>query len=412
MRRFSGLKRDSAMKVAPRLLPAMLASLATLSAAGCRTASTGSIAHKRPPEIRPLAAFDLQEFVAEHNENAERIQSLEAKPAITVTMGPQGDAKSGAVDGLLAVERPRNFKLELAHSWSTIGDIGSNDERFWFWFKNSKDRSVYYCDYSELDSTSLAVTYQPDWIVDAMGLTAITPDDAAQIKIRRGIQPGTTILTFAPTRTGGQTYSRVMVVSDSTRKVSEFRIISSDGKATIAQATIKKYRDLPLGGRTPIENSTAARATCSLPENIVLEWKRELLSLDVVVKDVKVNQFDTSKRMARFVQPTISGYAPVNLAEVARQKDPASSTAVRQTIPVPETPNRGRLNPTPLQIRGADANANTQRRQNQVVPKSPVLLPVLDLEVLDAPVPTAPGTPIDRGRSTALLSSPGNSLER
>ena len=164
----------------------------------------------------------------------------------------------------------------------------------------------------------------------------------------------------------------------------------------IAQATIKNYRRFPLGARTSAENSTTARETCSIPEKIVLEWKRELLSLDVVLKDVKVNQFDTSKRADRFVQPTIRGYAAVNLAEVARQKDPASSTAVRETIPVPETRNRVRLNP-PLQIRGDDAAANTPRGHDQTRPKSPILA-VPDLEVVDAPVPTAPGTPADRRR--------------
>ncbi len=90
----------------------------------------------------------------------------------------------------------------------------------------------------------------------------------------------------------------------------------------IAQATIKKYRHLPVAGPTSDESSTADDRTCSLPENIVLEWKREQLSLDVVLKDVKVNQFDASQRAARFVEPTPSGYARVNLAEVARQKDP------------------------------------------------------------------------------------------
>ncbi len=266
------------MKVAPRLLPAMLATLATLGCAGCRTASMGSIAHNRPPEVRPLAtSFDLQEFIAEHNENAERIQSLEAKPAITATMGPKGDTTSGGANGLLAVERPRNFKLELAISMSTIADIGSNDDRFWFWFKNNKDRSVYYCDYSELSSTSLAVTYQPDWIVEAMGLKEITPDEAAQIKVRPGALPGTTNLIFAPIKAGGQTYSREMVVSDSTRKVNEFRVISSDGKSTIAQATIKNYHRFPVGARKSTASSSAAQETCSIPENIVLEWKKELL---------------------------------------------------------------------------------------------------------------------------------------
>ena len=398
------------MKVAPRLLPAMLATLATLSAAGCRTASMGSIAHNRPPEVRPQSTFDLQEFVAEHNQNAERIQSLEAKPAITVTMGPQGDAKSGAVVGHLAVERPRNFKLELSHSMSNIADIGSNDERFWFWFQNKKDKSVYYCDYTELTRPRWQSPINPTGSWRRWGCKGSRP--MRQLRSRRpGTQPGTTVLTFAPTKAGGQTYSRVMVVSDSTLKVNEFQVISSDGKATIARATIKKYRDLPVAGPTSEESSTAARETCSMPENIVLEWKREMLSLNVVLKEVRINQFDTSKRAARFVQPTIAGYTPVNLAEVARQKDPARSTAVRETIPVPEPRSHVRLNP-PLQIRGEDAAANTPRRQDQGRPKSPMLLPVLDLDVVNAPVPTAPDSPADRSSGTALATNPGISLER
>ncbi len=311
------------MTVEPRLLPAMLAILAILGVAGCRTASMGSVAHNRPPEVRPhTASFDVQEFVAEHNENAERIQSLEAKPAITATMGPKGDDTSGGANGLLAIERPRNFKLELAHSMSTIADIGSNDERFWFWLKNPKDRSVYYCDYSELSSTSLAVTYQPDWIVESMGLKEITPDEAAQIKTRPGTQPGTTILTFAPVKVGGSTYTRELVVSDRSRKVTEFRVIASDGKTPIAQATIETYRRFPLGAATPSEGTASPPETCTIPETFVLEWKRELLVLKVALKSVKVNQFDTAKRAARFVQPTIPGYSAVNLAELDQAKGP------------------------------------------------------------------------------------------
>jgi hypothetical protein len=367
----------------------------------------GPIAHTRPPEVRPRSGFDLEEFVAEHNANADRIQSLEAKPAITVTMGPSGDSKSGAVAGRLALERPRNFKLELAHSMSNVGDIGSNDERFWFWFQNKKDKSVYYCNYAELSSTSLAVTYQPDWIVEAMGFARISADDSARIQVRSGSQPGTTILAFPPAKAGSQTYSRVLVVNDGTRKVNEFRVLAGDGKSMLARAVIKKYRNLPLPKETLDDRSSASQETCSLPENIILEWKRELLSLDVVLKDVKVNQFDVTKRQARFVQPSIAGYTAVNLAEVARQNDTAGSTAVRETMPAPPSRDRVQLSP-PLQTRGGDASA-TKRPQDPA--KSPMLLPVLDLDVVDAPVPSPPGTPV-KGGATALLMNPGNSLER
>ena len=256
------------MKVAPRLLLAMLA---LLGAAGCRTASTGSMASNRPPELRPRPTFDLDEFIAEHNENAERIRSLEARPSIGVKIGPPGEVQGGGVDGRLALERPRNFKLELYHIRSTVADIGSNDDRFWFWFQNKKDKSVYVCDYADLSSTSLAVTYQPDWIAESLGLKTITPDEAAQVKTRPGPQAGTTALIFPATRSGSQTYSRVMIVSDQTRKVNEFRVFAADGKTMIAQATIKKYRDLPRFrisgiGRADPANLLDSREHCSRVE--------------------------------------------------------------------------------------------------------------------------------------------------
>lgn len=400
------------MKVAPWLPLVMLAGLA----AGCRTAGTDSIAHTRPPEVRPRPSFDIDRFVAQHNENAGRIQSVEARPSISVKMGPPGEVQGGGADGRLAMERPRSFKLELYHGLraTNIADIGSNDEKFWFWFANKKDKSVYYCNYDDLSSTSLAVTYQPDWIVEAMGLKAITPREAAQIKARPAAQPGMTELLFPPTRTGGQTYSRIMTVSDRTLRLQEFRIKDADGKTVIALATIKKYQTLPAGRRPAREARTAdpaATRICVLPENIVLEWKKELLSLDVVLKDAKVNQFDPQRREAVFVEPVPSGYARANLAELARTKESDNSTAVRETIPVPDSRSRARLGP-PLQVRGDDDAASASSLPARSGASNAMLLPVLDLDVVRAPSPTAPGSQGDRSSDSFLATAPPASLER
>ena len=82
--------------------------------------------------------------------------------------------------------RPRNFKLELiSHMGQTKADIGSNDEEFWFWVQNDDDRSIYWCNYDDLESSALAVTYQPDWIMEALGLKPITPEEAASIRFRK-----------------------------------------------------------------------------------------------------------------------------------------------------------------------------------------------------------------------------------
>ena len=154
------------------------------------------------------------------------------------------------------MERPRSFKLEMFQASEQKRRRHRIERReFWFWFTNKKDKSVYFCNYDDLSSTSLAVTYQPDWIVEAMGLKPITPEEAAQIKVRPGPAAGNDRASHSRRHgTGGQTYSRVMIVSDRTRRVQEFRVKRADGKTVIAQATIKKYRDLPVGRRAANES--------------------------------------------------------------------------------------------------------------------------------------------------------------
>src|SRR5262249_35258135 len=135
-----------------------------------------------------------------------------------------------------------------------------------------------------------------------------------------GPGPGLTSLTFPAIGAGGQAYNRTMIVSDLTHRVSEFRVYSADGKTMLAQATVKKYRDIqPPGSKPDQGDGTLIAETCRVPENVVLEWKREQLSLDVVLREVKLNQFADSRRAALFVEPTPGGYARVNLAELARQ---------------------------------------------------------------------------------------------
>lgn len=394
------------MKVAPRLLLAMLA---TLALAGCRAASNGSLAHQRPPEIKPQPTFDLEAFVSEHNENAARIRSVEARPSIAVKISPPGErAQGGNVEGRLALERPRNFKLLLSHYRSDVADIGSNDERFWFWFSNKKDRSVYVCNYADLGSTSLAVTYQPDWIAEALGLREITPDEAAQVKVRPGPQAGTTALSFPANRTGNQAASRLMVVSDRTRKVSEFRIFAPDGKEVLAQATIPSYQEYPLASGD--ESGETTSGSCYLPKSILLEWTRERISLNVALSSVKVNQFEPARRTALFVEPKPDGYAQVNIAEVARQQAPEAATTIRETMPAPQPRSRGgRQSPT-LEIRGERASATAPSTKPPAQASREILLPVLD-EVVAAPVPTAPSGPQPEGYSS-LVTAPPASIER
>ena len=156
------------MKAARHVLLAM----AALGLGGCVALNRGSLA----PKSRPVAerTLDLDQFVAEHNRNADLIQSLEAKPTIAVRSKVM---KARPTAGWAWSGRGTSSSSST-HMGQNKANIGSNDEEFWFWVQSDDDRSIYWCNYNDLESSALSVTYQPDWIIEALGLKPITPEEA------------------------------------------------------------------------------------------------------------------------------------------------------------------------------------------------------------------------------------------
>jgi hypothetical protein len=319
------------MKIARSI---MLAIAATLGASGCRAWNPGTLT----PTPRPLAepTLDKDQFVAEHNRNADRIQTVEAKPTIGVS-GSSGRMKN-LVDGHLAMERPRNFKLELKSMRGVEGDIGSNDEEFWFWV-NDDEKRVYWCNYDEVDSSALAVTYQPDWIIAALGLRPITPEEAAGIKVNAGDEPGTTALVFPPTTSGGQSYTRMIIVWNLNRRIKQHRIYQGkvSSKNLMAQADVSQFAEHDAG------SDDGNTQKCYLPEKVYLKWIQDQLALEVRLRDVKVNRFDSSLSAALFVEPVVKGNKRVNLAALSRAQRKDSRTTVRDTLSPPPARNGVKL---------------------------------------------------------------------
>jgi hypothetical protein len=322
------------MKIAWRFLLAMMA---TLGLGGCRALDTGSLASKPSPLAE--RTFDVDAFVAAHNRNVERIQSLEARPTISL-----GGKFHGGADGRLAMERPRNFKLELLALQMPKADIGSNDEEFWFWMKDDPEKSINWCRYEDLESSAVPITYQPDWIIAALGLKPISAEEADGIKVRtKGTEPGTTALVFPSTHNGGETYTREIIVWNKTRRIKEHRLYAGKGTNVIAQAEVSKYEEIEIGS-----TETHDRDSCYVPGNVKLEWKPQQLILDVTLAPrghkIVVNQFNKSRSEKLFVEPRVSGYTRVNLADLNRGQSARNSrNSVRETLPRPEPRNPVKL---------------------------------------------------------------------
>jgi hypothetical protein len=128
----------------------------------------------------------------------------------------------------------------------------------------------------------------------------------------------------------------MMIVSNYTQRIKEHRLYAGNSPIPanlLAQANVSSYKDFDLE-----KSESGAFRTCYLPENLRLEWKKDQLTLNVALKEVSVNQFDSSKAAKIFKEPVIPGYERVNLAEMARAT-PGQRTTVRRTLPMPGSRN-------------------------------------------------------------------------
>jgi hypothetical protein len=383
------------MKAARHVLLAM----AALGLGGCVALNRGSIA----PRVRPVAerTFDLDAFIADHNRNAESIKSLEAKPTILV----KGRLMKAQADGRLGMVRPRNFKLELKSMGQTKANIGSNDEEFWFWVQSDDDRSIYTCNYADVESSALAVTYQPDWIIGSLGLQPITPEEADGIKVERTNDPNSSALVFPPTKSRGETVKRVMIVSNYTRRIKEHCIYGSSlAQPPLARAIVSRYKDFDLE-----KSDSGAFQSCYLPESLKLEWKKDQLSLDVVLQEVTINQFDESRSDRVFVVPNIPGYERVNLADMAKAPPRDNRTTARRTLPAPPARNGVKLGrPTPATDEPGDAPHARARKTPST--GGPISSPLEEL--VTAPLPIGAEGDSNRRAWAALANSENSPIGR
>ncbi len=355
---------------------ASLVLLAAFASAGCRTGGLGNL-NPSSPTLPARTSMKASELLEEHNRNAEKIQTFKAKPAITVT---DADNRSLRVDGYMVMERPRNFRLKLKApvGFSEVADIGSNEEEFWFWMKQFEEkgkRAIYFSKYDESGENPLAATFQPDWIVEALGFRVIPDDEMAEMTVKPGREAGTLVLTHNSSAGSNVSFTREMVVSETTHRIKELRIYSADRKPLAQAIVYGDPRPIAIGA-----SGSNADDKVYIPSRLKLEWYQGRTSLDVSLNSAEVNtEFSAEKRASYFVEPVRKGYERVNLADLPGMDK--SRTTVRETRPAPAP--RVRLGaPAPFGVDGAvriprdpvalsQANATTEDVVGPLIPTAP-----------------------------------------
>ncbi len=348
------------------------------------------VSAKTAPRTSPLAA-DLANNV---NRNARAVQALTA----STTVSTNGSRFAGGVSGQMALERPRNFKMELERGGlgsNKVVDVGSNSDEFWFWMKDSEQKAIYVGQYDSQGETPNEFLFHPDWIVEALGLRPITPAEVAQAKLARGREPGTLVMTQSRPDAHGGSRVKQTVFDENTRRIRQHVFFASDGKTRIAEVFPSEFRRLPLPG----QSTASSTATVELPTRIKLRLTpatrdpKDQVEMEIALRDVRLNpKLDEVNREALFRVPSYPGYQVVELTPPksavtdagTRQYEPdlpsrRASHDVMLEAPVPMSNERAWMHqgdPLPLSDDLPQARANAPRGERGLIrpgiPEPPV----------------------------------------
>ncbi len=243
------------------------------------------------------------------NQNAEPVQALTAHPSVTASQSRFGAGLSGK----MALERQGNFMMELekAVTGSPVVNIGSNSREYWFWSKEAQNGDVLVGEYQSGGQVPQELLFQPEWVIEALGLRTISPDEEARIKLEKGSEPGTLVLTHYRDNGEGSSVIKRTVVDERTGRILKHVFYTGDQRRPVAVATVSSPRAIPLKtNSTP--GSTQAPAV-EIPQRIQLtlsptENRKEDTQIDIRLERVNLNPgFDSEARQALFTVPSSLG---------------------------------------------------------------------------------------------------------
>jgi hypothetical protein len=293
-----------------------------LSLSGCewlkRNKNTDAVTPAPVAKDGPPTAERLVSYL---NRQADRLAVIESSDVYLVA-NVQGTRLPGLL-GMMVCEKPRSFHLTGDNHGVQYIDIGSNANQFWFWVKEG-DAPLYYCSYSDYEKgVKLPLPFQPEWVVQALGMAKYDPAKQYTVESKPGKPP--TYELVENTTVQGIPVRKITILNASNvasdpsqPQVMGHVIQNAQTGKTICQATIKRVRQAKY-------RSAEGETSVSYPSEVVLEWPAEQMTMTMKIGKANVNQKLTSEEAIRyFTLPNWQGIKAVDLAKLAPAGNPTS----------------------------------------------------------------------------------------
>jgi hypothetical protein len=221
----------------------------------------------------------MSELVAHLNANIDRINSWSCNDAKIWAEGSRFIAPSLSAD--MAIERPRNFRLTAKALNIDMVDLGSNDERFWFWGKEENVVLTARHDQMAAAQRQLPLPFEPDWLIEALG---VIPLDENEIEFERHKKEPKQVLFKRPRKApNGAPVELISTVDTCLGVVLEHSLVSQSGKV-IALAKMSEHERVGKAG--PVVAHTVA-----------LSWPQAQLGLKLHMGWIQINPDSMPKQL-------------------------------------------------------------------------------------------------------------------
>ncbi len=247
-------------------------------------------ASSRPCQLPPN--LTKSELVQHLNDNIDRLGAWRSSAVEVHARGMP--AKLSAV---IAVERARNFRLRAKSLIADEADLGSNNERFWFWMRRNPQKYVFTADHNQLHTVQqmMRIPFQPNWLMEVLGVVRI--DESQFVMQPETSNEGIVSLVSDRVSPAGHRVRRVIRV-DTCRGHVVAHELYDDRNRLIARAKLNDYqRDVSNG--------------VLLPHRIHLDWPQTATTMTLTIGTIEVNPTFMPEQM--WQPPKIRGYPVFDL---------------------------------------------------------------------------------------------------
>ena len=301
-----------------RRLTATIGILGAIASPGCTPNQLRDTNRPAATKTDPRTEGEVDKFFLAWNANAQKIRSIRCD---NVNIDGKSQGQPYTLNAKVAFEKDNRFRLVGKFAGKSQVDLGSNEDEIWFWIAKAEPPAVYFCKRSELNHVKMATPFQPDWLIEAMGVATLNPRD---------YQPAPSNAKFLAlitqvTAPNGQTLSKRILIDRKINRIYSFELfdpMQEADKRLVARVAIQSYEEDQETGTF-------------VPRVLELEWPGEAdtkLSLMMSPRSIQVNRITPETAQSMFARSNLDDNPQVDLARpssraIDREVRPANRAA-------------------------------------------------------------------------------------